>query len=123
MIDAWDETSIHSAFELRPDINAMQRTVAYNGDCSQAYGVLGVKRGDIKTWKLQLLSMAPCGETTALIGIIDASQVDPQLHGDFCNRRNNGYGISCFQGRKYFKQMQGFKYCDPVQVDDVITIE
>ena len=55
--------------------------------------MLSVKSGEIKTWKLEVLSMDQTFHHVS-IGIIDASQVDPQTRVDYCNRRDNGYGIS-----------------------------
>merc|ERR1712083_894179 len=88
------------------------------------YGSLNIKKGDIKIWKLQLLNIdAICTNSTALIGIIDSNKVDANLNGDFCDKVNNGYGLSLYRGRKYFKTIQGFKYAEKIKNNDIIIME
>ena len=59
MIDYWDIDNMHPAFQFNSAENAVHRTAPYDGICSQGYGILNVKRGDIKVWKLQLMGIDP----------------------------------------------------------------
>ena len=123
-IDYWDINKMHSSYDLASISNSIQRRNEYDGSCYQSFGSLNIKMGDIKVWKLRLLDIDPvCTNSTALIGIIDSKKVDGNLNGDFCDRVNNGYGVSLFEGSKYFKEMQGFKYAEQVQIDDVVVME
>lgn len=98
MVEAWDSSSTDSAFQLRDDLGIIQRTdvTGFIGSWAHAYGVLSVQHGDIKIWKLQMVSAHRLltNKMRTLVGIIDASQVDPKTRVDYRNRRENGYRIS-----------------------------
>ena len=130
-IDYWDMNNIHPSYQVTQeykdnvdDNKSIRRNTIYDGICYQSFGSLNIKYGDIKIWRLQLLDIdAICTASTSLIGIIDSRQVSVNLNGDFCDKLNNGYGVSFFKGRKYYKTIQGFKYAESMQINDIIIME
>ena len=123
--DYWDLNNIHPSFvESEDNDKCITRSTIYDGLCYQSFGSLDIKYGDLKVWKLRLLNVDKmCAASTSLIGIIDSSQVNAGLKGDFCDKTNNGYGVSFYKGRKYYKTIQGFKYAEQIEINDLIIME
>eukprot|EP01084_Bolivina_argentea_P210417 358151_1 len=123
-IDYWNINNTHSSYKFIKYNNSIIRNKSYDGLCYHTYGSLKITKSDIKIWKLQLLSMDNlCTDLTPLIGIINNKKIDSNLNGDFCDIINNGYGISCFKGCKYYKQIQGFSYGSQIKINDIIIME